>query len=157
MLKTQLRGDAVPESESQSGYEMPGVEVLTLAEAASFLRVPEEAVLELVTREALPAQRIGGEWRVLKRALVEWLRFGPHLYHEFRRFPPPWMLDHPFWDDLFHALEKRVLNRILAHEQSSSEGGSKRAVLKHFGIFKDDADLDEQLANLRAGRKAAGG
>lgn len=147
----------MPDSEPRLDYEIGGGEVLTLAEAASYLRVPEEAVLELVTREALPAQRVGGEWRVLKRALVEWLRFGPHFYHEFRRFPPPWMLDHPFWDDLFHALEKRVLNRILAQEAASPEQGSKRAVLKHFGIFKDDADLDEQLADLRARRKAAGG
>ncbi len=94
----------MPDSELQSGYEIPGAEVLTLAEAASFLRVPEEAVLELVTREALPAQRVGGEWRVLKRAL---------------------------------------------HEHLSSERGSKRAVLKHFGIFKGDADLDEYLAGIR--------
>jgi hypothetical protein len=29
-------------------------------------------------------------------------------------------------------------------------------VLRHFGVFKDDADLEEQLAGIRARRKAAG-
>jgi hypothetical protein len=41
-------------------------------------------------------------------------------------------------------------------ECPSAQPGSKEAVLKSFGIFQDDDDLDEQLARLRAIRKAAG-
>jgi excisionase family DNA binding protein len=146
----------VPPSESQSGHDLPGAEVLTLPEVAAYLRVPEQAVLELVTRDALPGQQIGGEWRFLKRAVVEWLRFGPNFRREFRTFPPPWMLDHPFWEDLFQVLEHRILSKIPASERPSAKPGSKQAVLRHFGVFKDDADVEEQLTGIRARREAAG-
>jgi excisionase family DNA binding protein len=143
-------------SESQAGYDLPGAEVLTLPEIAAYLRVPEEAVLELVARDALPGQQIGGEWRFLKRAVVEWLRFGPDFRREFRMFPPPWMFDHPFWEDLFQELEQRILSRIPALERSAAKPGSKQAVLRHFGVFKEDDDVEEQLASIRARREAAG-
>jgi excisionase family DNA binding protein len=132
------------------------VEVLTLAETAAYLRVPEQAVLDLVARKALPAQPIGGEWRFLKRAVVEWLRSGNSSSHEFRAFPPPWMLEHPYWEYLLQALETRILTRILTPERPSARPGSKQAVLRHFGVFQDDADLEEQLAAIRARREAAG-
>src|SRR5262249_13808840 len=151
-----LRRSAVPDSETQSGRDLPGLEVLTLPEIAAYLRVPEEAVLALVAKDAIPAQKIGGEWRFLKRAVVEWLRFGPHFYREFRMYPPPWMLDHPFWEDLFQALEQRILSKLPPPERRSAEPGSKEAVLRHFGVFQDDADLEEQLAGIRARRGAAG-
>lgn len=49
-------------------------EVLTLDEAASFLRVSPEAVMRLVVQQALPGRPIDGEWRFLRAALVDWLR-----------------------------------------------------------------------------------
>lgn len=136
--------------------DLPGAEVLTLAETASYLRVPEEAVLALVAKDALPAQQIGGEWRFLKRAVIDWLRFGPHFYRDVRMFGPPWMFDHPSWEDLLQALEKRILSKIPSPERPSATRGSKQAVLRHFGVFQDDADVEEQLAGIRARREAAG-
>jgi hypothetical protein len=52
------------------------------------------------------------------------------------------MLDHPFWEELFWALEQRILSKLPA---PSAKPGSKQAVLKHFGVFKDDADVEDQL------------
>jgi excisionase family DNA binding protein len=52
-------------------------EVLTLAEAAAFLRVPEEEVLRLVGPGGLPGRLIGSEWRFSKAAILEWLRTPP--------------------------------------------------------------------------------
>ena len=49
-------------------------EVLTLAEAATFLRVQPDEVLPLVGLQGLPARQIGTEWRFLKSALQDWLR-----------------------------------------------------------------------------------
>jgi excisionase family DNA binding protein len=154
---TLSRGEnAVPDSETQSRHDLPGEAVLTLAEAAAYLRVPEEAISELAAEHAIPAQKIGGEWRFLKRALADWLRFGPRFYQEFGRFPPPWILEHPFWDELFQVLEQRILNRLRPPEQPAAKRGSKQAVLKHFGVFQEDADLEEQLAGIRARRKGSG-
>lgn len=142
----------MPPPESQPGHDL-GAEVLTLPEVAAYLRVPEEAVLELVTKDALPGQEIGGEWRFLKRAVVEWLRFGSLFRREFRMFPPPWMIEHPFWAELSHELEQRILSKLSVHERPAAKAGSKKAVLQHFGVFKDDADLEEQLAGIRTRRE----
>ena len=49
------------------------VEVLTLGEAAAYLRVPEQEILRLATLQELPGRRIGKEWRFLKAGLRDWL------------------------------------------------------------------------------------
>jgi predicted RNase H-like HicB family nuclease len=58
--------------------------------------------------------------------------------------------------EFFRASEQRILSKTPALERPSANPGSRQAVLKHFGVFKDDADLDEQLAGLRARRDTAG-
>ncbi len=52
----------------------PGGEVLTLAEAAAYLRLPEDEVTRLVFDQGLPGRYTGTEWRFLKAALQDWLR-----------------------------------------------------------------------------------
>jgi excisionase family DNA binding protein len=49
------------------------VKVLTLAETAAYLRVPEANVLQLVSTQGLPGRKIGEDWRFLKAALQNWL------------------------------------------------------------------------------------
>jgi excisionase family DNA binding protein len=51
----------------------PSGEVLTLAEAAAYLRLPEAEVVGLVHSQGLPGRCIAGEWRFLKAALQNWL------------------------------------------------------------------------------------
>jgi excisionase family DNA binding protein len=55
----------------------PTTEVLTLTEAAAYLRLTEADVLRLVEEQALPVRRLGNEWRFLKAAIRDWLRTGP--------------------------------------------------------------------------------
>ena len=43
-------------------------EVLTLDEAAAFLRVSQDAVLRLAVQQALPGRQIEGQWRFLRTA-----------------------------------------------------------------------------------------
>lgn len=52
-------------------------EVLTLSEAASYLRFSEADILRLVEEQALPARRLGNEWRFLKAAIQDWLWLSP--------------------------------------------------------------------------------
>jgi excisionase family DNA binding protein len=54
----------------------PPGEVLTLSEAATYLRLAEADVLRLVDQQALPARRLRNEWRFLKAAIQDWLRTG---------------------------------------------------------------------------------
>jgi excisionase family DNA binding protein len=51
-------------------------EVLTLREAARYLRLKEKDVEELAAQGAIPGRRVKQEWRFLKTALADWLR-GP--------------------------------------------------------------------------------
>jgi excisionase family DNA binding protein len=51
-------------------------EVMTLEEAAEFLRLPQATVRHHAARLAIPARQIGEEWRFSRHALQEWLR-GP--------------------------------------------------------------------------------
>ncbi len=52
-------------------------EVLTLAEAAAFLRVTEADVVRMVGPRGLPGRLIGSEWRFSRTALDDWLRTPP--------------------------------------------------------------------------------
>ncbi len=49
------------------------VDVLTLAEAAKYLRVRETDVLAAITEQNLPARHVGNAWRILKSAIQQWL------------------------------------------------------------------------------------
>jgi excisionase family DNA binding protein len=56
--------------------ETPTECILTLAEAAAFLRVTDKALAEKAAAGEVPARQIGGEWRFLRQALVDWLYAG---------------------------------------------------------------------------------
>ncbi len=49
-------------------------DILTLTEAAAYLRVSETEIVELMRRQGLPGRKIGDGWRFLKAAIQEWLR-----------------------------------------------------------------------------------
>jgi excisionase family DNA binding protein len=52
-------------------------EVLTLPEAAAYLRSTEEVLRRMAEQRSIPARQVGGEWRFLKAALEDWLRGPP--------------------------------------------------------------------------------
>jgi len=63
-----------PQSQLQATAENGSPsDVLTLSEAAVYLRLSEVDVLRLVDEQALPARRLGNEWRFLKAAVQQWL------------------------------------------------------------------------------------
>jgi excisionase family DNA binding protein len=48
-------------------------EVLTLEEAAAYLRISTDAMIKLLTTQSIPGREIEGEWRIAKAALAKWL------------------------------------------------------------------------------------
>lgn len=48
-------------------------EVMSLAEAAAYLRLPEKDVIAATSTQGLPGRLVGGEWRFFKGALQQWL------------------------------------------------------------------------------------
>jgi hypothetical protein len=61
-----------PEPQPAAMNGPPG-EVLTLAEAAAYLRLPEKAVITATSTQGLPGRLVAGEWRFFKTALQQWL------------------------------------------------------------------------------------
>jgi hypothetical protein len=61
-----------PRTADKNGTAAPA-EVLTLAEAAAFLRLTESVVQRLALKGGLPGREAEGEWRFLKSALRIWL------------------------------------------------------------------------------------
>ncbi len=49
------------------------LEVLTLDEAAAFLRVSSEEVEQAVLSSGMPGQKVGTTWRFYRQALQQWL------------------------------------------------------------------------------------
>lgn len=52
-------------------------EVLTLAEAARYLRVKKAILEKLVAEGTIPARKVGYEWRFFRGALQAWLTGKP--------------------------------------------------------------------------------
>lgn len=138
-------------SVSESGTALRLGEILTLAEAAEYLRVDEQTLAELAAKRQVPSQKIGDEWRFLKKALDDWLRDPRDRQRDFLL---SWTFASPLMEEWLLVLEERLFERLKAVAPPFYKRGSKQAVLCHFGALKDDEDLEEQLANLRAQREA---
>ena len=100
---------AKPASESVGGNGPVATDVLTLAEAAAYLRLPATDVLRLVEEQGLPARRLGDEWRFLKTAIQDWLRTGtaPKSNKEaWMALAGVWK-DDPFKEDMLQHMQKQ--------------------------------------------------
>src|SRR5438309_6599175 len=74
MPRAKPKPDRIPQAERQPAVlNGPPDEVLTLAEVAAYLRLPESDVLAAVSAQGLPGRLIGGERRFLKTAIQQWL------------------------------------------------------------------------------------
>lgn len=147
-------------SESQSGSDPQHEDILTLPEAAAYLRVEEKGLAEMAEGGNVPARKVAGQWRFSRRGLEDWVRF-PNLHPgEYLRLHPRWLLESPLIDELLHLLDRRLQQHLSQRraEDAPPRPGSKQAVLKRFGVLQDadDADLEEQLAAVRKRRETGG-
>lgn len=133
-------------SESFSGNDQQFEDVLTLAEAAAYLRVSEEVVRKMADQRLIPAQKIGDEWRFLRKAINIWITYGEDYPRRPWAYPPEFFLESPFVEELLHLLEKRLLNKMRV--EASPKPGSKEAVSKHFGIWRDDPTAEALLEDI---------
>ena len=86
----------------------PSTEVLTLAEAAAYLRVAESDVLDAVRVQNLAAREVGGQWRFLKTSLQDWLRYPSKQFNKeaFFSLSGAWQ-DDPYLDEMLKEIYKR--------------------------------------------------
>jgi Helix-turn-helix domain len=67
---------AAPRSQAEAPpvlFNGPSGDVLTLADAAAYLRLAESEVVGLVHSQGLPGRCVAGDWRFLKSAVQHWL------------------------------------------------------------------------------------
>ena len=75
----ELGGPSTPGAEAEwtvgrhSFRPAEALEVLTAAQLAELLQVPEETVVALAERSELPARKVGEEWRFSRSAVLAWL------------------------------------------------------------------------------------
>ena len=94
-------------------------DVLTLQEAADYLRVSEELIGRLAEDAVIPARRVGSEWRFLKYGLNEWLQGRDQ------------------------ASQSRSSVVTDASERGDTAKDSRTALLQQAGLFLGDRDLDQ--------------
>ena len=48
-------------------------DILTVKEAAKYLKLAQSSVYKLAKEDRLPARKVGGSWRFSRRGLDEWI------------------------------------------------------------------------------------
>ena len=81
MSTTKKKPAVGPASPPPAAMNGVAGEVLTLAEAAAYLRLSEADIVELIHSQHLPARLAGSEWRFLKAAIQQWLTSGSPTPH----------------------------------------------------------------------------
>jgi excisionase family DNA binding protein len=76
MPRTKQQPEPTPLPLAPANGGPPLGEVLTLPEAAAYLRLSEADVLRWVHEQGLPARQLGTEWRFCKAAIQDWLSNG---------------------------------------------------------------------------------
>lgn len=97
--KTKPRPPRKPRKPGPDELPPAALEVLTLAEAAAYLRVTEEEVEELAARGEFPGRVIRGQWRFLKVAVQDWLRSAPSQKEKLMQVAGAWK-DDPYLDEM---------------------------------------------------------
>jgi len=103
MPRTKPKPTPTPLTPPTPAANGPAGEVLTLAEAAAYLRVPEVEVMRMVREQNLTARQIGGELRFLKAAIQDWLRAGTPALQANKE---AWMSLAGAWKDDPHVEEE---------------------------------------------------
>lgn len=97
-IKSSARSDPAPTTAASSDGEPTPVraaawpEVLTLAEAAAYLRIPEAELGRIAGSQGPPGRRIGAEWRFSRAAIQDWLR-QPSMKESLLRLAGSWKDD----------------------------------------------------------------
>lgn len=107
-------------------------EVMTLAEAAAFLRVPESGLRADADAGRLPGRLIAGEWRFVKGALLNWLANagGDHRAPAGEGGPP------------------KVILKSVPASRDLNQG-----FLNSIGAFADDPTLEPMVEQIYRDRK----
>ena len=104
---------------ANNGVHPPPVadEVLLIADAAAFLRVPEDAVRQEAAAGKLPGRLIAGEWRFSRVGILAWLATPEPA--PIRLTATQWLKDNPrVWDEQAEREAEAEIAEMRAHRES---------------------------------------
>ena len=55
------------------------IRLLTLAEAATILKISKRTLHRMIQHRQIPAFKVGGQWRILESRFQEWVEEEEHL------------------------------------------------------------------------------
>ena len=131
-------------------------ELLTTEEAATYLRLSERKLYELVANAAVPCTKVTGKWLFPKAALDRWLAAGLAGAAAFAHAPAPPIVGGSHDPLLEWAL--RESGSRLASLPEGSEAGLQRLArgeVAAAAIHLHRLDGDDETANMRGGRQHA--
>lgn len=67
-------------SSNPYGYNSCYPDVMTVAQTARYLGMTERKIYWLISQHKIPAVEMGGEWRILRRTLMRWMRLQGHQH-----------------------------------------------------------------------------
>ena len=73
MPRVKPKADATPQRGKRAEMNGASTDILTLSEAAAYLRLPEPEMIRMVREQGLPARQVGNEWRFFRTAIHAWL------------------------------------------------------------------------------------
>jgi len=117
MIMATATTKANPRASRRTSANGQTADVLTLGEAADYLRLSDAEVLQLIAEQSLPARRVGHEWRLLLAAVRDWLRLGAAP----KSNKAAWMAlagvwrDDPTLDELLEEIQ-RQRRRLMSEE-----------------------------------------
>ncbi len=62
-------------------------EILTITEAAQYLRISLSSLYKLAQDGKIPAQKVGKHWRFHKQTLTDWIAAGNMNFQEYKSKP----------------------------------------------------------------------
>lgn len=105
--KTKPRKNLAKSPAAANGVPEPA-DVMTLAEAAAYLRVSEENIVRMVHDQDLPGRFVADGWRFLGSALREWLaKPMPKQSNEAMLSIIGSMKDDPYVDEMLAEIYKQ--------------------------------------------------
>ena len=100
----------------------PNGVVLTLAEVAAYLRMPEAKIELLVREHNLPGRSLGDDWRFLKSAVDDWLQGMPVRTSDFWDTQAGAFRDDPQLDEIVREAYRRRGRPITDSEPQKAAG-----------------------------------
>ncbi|MDB4285619.1 helix-turn-helix domain-containing protein [bacterium] len=64
---------AIPEKQSGGQPQLTNDDILTVDEAAAFLKISRPSIYRLIRAGEIPCRRVGKRWRFSRRALLAWV------------------------------------------------------------------------------------